>query len=394
MSPGRAVLLSTLVLSVGCGARSGESSPVSYHVEAREIEVLGPEFEFTRVRDLVVTEEAVWVLDAVSPFLTRVSRTGGAVRQFGRLGQGPGEFINPWSIQPIAVVSQPGIRVWDLGNARVYSFDTLGNLLHSKELSREHGVRVRGDLPEVSFVDPFRVRGTDSGFLSAYFPRRVDSSYEIATGSLRMVDQQLHPGPELAQFSDYVLKAGSSLREWASLPLWDACDGGVVLWSPISSEVLWMDQTGQVEGGTTVEETPRPITPEDIEIYLQRMWRLELGPGFRNADFDFQRLATKYRHLFPPDQPPVTDIRCESMEVVWLRLFDTTHDPLGRSQSWKKVSKDGPSERITFPASFVPRVFSPQAVWGLAEGPNGSQRLGRWSGFTDSNAPPKPITSN
>jgi hypothetical protein len=394
VSPGRAVLISTLVLSVGCGPSSGKSSPESYHVEAREIEVLGPEFRFTRVRDMVVTEDAVWVLDAAPPFLTRLSRADDEVTQFGRLGQGPGEFINPWSIQPTSVVSEPGIQVWDLGNARVYGFDTRGDLLHSKELSREHGVRVRGDLPEVSFVDPFRVRRTDAGFLSAYFPRRVDSSFEIATGSLRTVDQQLHPGPELAQFPDHVLQAESSLREWASLPLWDACDGGVVLWSPISSEVLWMDQTGQVEGGTTVEETPRPITPEDIEIYLQRMWRLELGPGFRNVDFDFPRLATEYRHLFPPDQPPVTDIRCESMEVVWLRLFDTTHDPLGRSQSWKKVSKDGSSGRITFPASFVPRVFSPQAVWGLTEGPDGSQRLGRWSGFTASDGLSQSTTSD
>jgi len=36
----------------------------------------------------------------------------------------------------------------------------------------------------------------------------------------------------LARFLDHLGDDPSSLREWVALPLWDVCDGDVVLWRP------------------------------------------------------------------------------------------------------------------------------------------------------------------
>lgn len=381
-----------LVTLVGCGPPSTGADVDTQDIERAVIEVIHPELQFTGVRDLVLAEDALWVLDGAPPYLTRVSLTDGADIQFGRNGQGPGEFRNPRSIQPAIGTDHSGVHVWDPGNGRVSRFGAQGALLDSEPLSNENGIRARGDIRDVSFVDPFRVRNSRFGFVSAFFPKRVDRSSDISSGSLRIVDRQLQPGPELIRFADHVAMTGSSLREWASVPLWDACEGTVVLWSPASSRVLWLSSKGRVEEEVSVQVPLRPVTLEDIETYLRQMARLELGPGFEKARIDYLRMARDNRDRFSENQPSVTDIRCESTENAWLRLFDTSHDPLGRSQTWIRVSRSGSSRRFTFHYEFKPSVFSNQGVFGLIEGADGSQRPGRWSGPADSeNGPPSSL---
>jgi len=375
--PGPAVML--LSALAGCSSAPPEASIEIRVVEAGEVQLLSTDPRFESVRDLVLTGGSLWVLDGAPPFVTRVSVGDGEAEQFGRGGQGPGEFLNPWAIQPTAGPETIGIRVWDLGNNRVSTLDTLGNLVGSERLSDEGRIRARTDIRDVSYADPFRVRKLGTDVVVGRFPRRIDRTGDLVMGSLQRADDRLEPGPELARFADHMAKGSSSLREWAAIPFWDVCDETVVLWSPASAEVVWLDLQGEVRAAAPVEETSAPLSLEDIEAYLGWMARLEIGPGYEEAGINYTSMAKSYRDRFAERRPFATDLRCQSEEVAWLRRFDTSSNPLGRGQSWLKVSTDGTRQEVSFPVEFTPVVFTKQGAYGLFEAPEGYQRLAWWS---------------
>ena len=170
----------------------------------------------------------------------------------------------------------------------------------------------------------------------------------------------------------------ANLREWAAVPLWDACDGGLVLWSPKRTEVQWLDSLGQTTLAVPVRVTTDPLSLQDIERYLRWMGRLELGPEHEGAGVDYERAAIERRTLFSDRRPFATDLKCESYGTAWLRLFDTASDPLGRSGEWLRVPMDRAFERVRFPVEFTPVLFTPEGVYGLYESPEGYQRLAWW----------------
>jgi len=371
------VLLSALA---GCSFASREATVEVRIVEASEIQFLPTEVQFVAVRDLVLAGEALWVLDGAPPFVTRMSLGDGEALQFGREGQGPGEFLDPRAIQPTVRPDTVGIRVWDFENNRVSSLDSLGDLVGSERLSDEGRIRARTDIRDVSYGDPFRVRSVGTDIVVGHFPRRIDRTADLVMGSLRRADDRLEPGPELARFADHMAEGTSSLREWAAVPFWDVCDEAVVLWSPASAEVVWLDLQGEVRASAPVEEDSAPLSLKDIEAYLRRMGRLELGPKYEEAGINYTSMAQSYRHRFAEWRPFATDLRCQSREVAWLRRFDTSWDPLGRGEAWLKVSTDGTRQKVRFPVEFTPAVFTEQGAYGLFEVPEGYQRLAWWSG--------------
>ena len=76
---------------------------------------------------------------------------------------------------------------------------------------------------------PVWLLAVGSRVVLATVPARIDRTADMAQGRLRLADRRLSPGTELARFLDHLGDDPSSLREWMALPLWDVCDGGVVL---------------------------------------------------------------------------------------------------------------------------------------------------------------------
>ena len=74
-------------------------------VSSTEIEALVPQVQFADVVDIVLDSTAVWVLDAVPPFITRVSHDGSGLLRFGFKGEGPGELAWPVALQ---LTEEPG----------------------------------------------------------------------------------------------------------------------------------------------------------------------------------------------------------------------------------------------------------------------------------------------
>jgi hypothetical protein len=124
-------------------------------------------------------------------------------------------------------------------------------------------------------------------------------------------------------------------------------------------------------------EVPKhPIEHRDIERYLERMARLEMGSAHRQHDLQIPTMARRYRDRFARERPVVTDLRCEDRGTVWLRLFSTVDDPLGRGPDWIRVDADGPHRHARVPSSFSPFLFTSEGHFGSLELPDGNQTIG------------------
>lgn len=366
------------LLAAGCSQGPSGTTAHTLWVEAHDLQHLAPEAPFVSVRDLAVGPESIWVLDAAPPFVTRISLPAGRVTRFGREGRGPGEFLSPCALQATPDPGTPGVVAWDPGNLRVLAFDTLGTLTSSEALDGAGTVRARSDLRNLSYVDPFRVRAVGNHVVLATFPARIDRTADMADGRLRLADPRLSPETELARFAHHMDGGASSLREWVALPLWDVCDGGVVLWSPGSSRVIWLDLEGTEIGSAAVPEPTEPVSLEDVERYLRWMGRLEMGPDHEAAGADYPGMARAVRERFAERRPVATDLRCQPGGVAWLRLFDTSADPLGSGQVWLKVPMGGKARRVGFPPGFIPMGFEADGAYGVLEVPQGHQVLAWW----------------
>lgn len=124
-----------------------------------------------------------------------------------------------------------------------------------------------------------------------------------------------------------------------------------------------------------------PIRLQDIERYLERMARLEMGPDYRTAGIDFAQRARTTRDRFAEDRPGVTGILCGEKGEVWLRLFDTDPDPLGRGREWLLVRAGEEPSLIRFPRAFKPFRFSRTRALGIVEIPGEGQGLA-WMDWT------------
>ncbi len=381
-------LMAPPAAAVGCGPLGDNGAPLSEAVETDDIQRIRPDIGFVGVRDLTLHEGSVWVLDAAPPFLTRISFADGSIVQTGRKGQGPGEYRAPWAVQPaLEGFRGDGVRVWDLGNARVSRIGRDGAFLESGPFDRDNGLKARGNIRDLSYVDPFRIRNLEGRIVSGHFPQRVNGTLDILGGTLQIADHHLRPAGEIFRFMDGVDLRHSSSPVWASVPLWDACGGVVAVWNPAFSGVQWFDSGGLLIGQDHVQVHPRTVGPAAVLSYIRWRVRVESGAGSPIPESYIQRLEQRFRPVFAKEAPPVTDIRCQAPGTAWLRLFDTSQDPVGRSQTWERVSDNNDHRRITFPPGFTPLVFSGQGAVGLMTGPDGLEHLARWP---DPISTPKP----
>jgi hypothetical protein len=140
-----------------------------------------------------------------------------------------------------------------------------------------------------------------------------------------------------------------------------------------------MNLAGRETGAVQIGGISTPIESHDIEAYLRWMARLELGPDYDAAGIDYAGMARARRDQFVEVHPGPTGLRCESENKAWLRLFDTAIDPLGRGQTWLRVSKEEGLRRYRFPDAFTPAVFNAEGAFGIWEVPEGYQQLAWWS---------------
>ena len=154
------------------------------------------------------------------------------------------------------------------------------------------------------------------------------------------------------------------MREWAEVPLWDACFGTLTVWNPISKEIVWFNPDWTPRARARLDLPSVPLDHKDIERYLEAMARHELGPEYSTQGIDFSLMARQHRSRFATHQPLATDLRCQGPNLAWLRLFSTSSDPLGRGSNWIAMDDGGAVHHMSAPGRGHPSALSPQMGFG------------------------------
>lgn len=361
---------------LACHGPTKEAAP-DLELLATDLHVLEEDVVFADVRDAVATPDGFWILDGHEPFVTGFDLDGMVRQRFGRKGRGPSELLQPRAIQSAGPGRHADILVWDPGNARVSRFSTAGDPVAVMPEHAGHA-GIRSDLPEVTYVDPFRVRRVGKHFAYVRYPAGLSRTADLARGRLTMADA---PGLERGSALGGIVPDGDSPEggagELAGLPLWDGCgDRGLAVWEPDERTVTWMDPAGSATPAVPVPIRPRRLDEADIERYLGLMARLEIGADPEERGLDLSAMARSSRELFARDAPVATELRCGVGHEAWLRLFDTSSDPLGRGRDWLVVDTIG-FTRVRLPGGFSPLVILPDRIVGVLEEARG-QRIAWW----------------
>lgn len=365
----RSVALALLAAAAGCGRAEAEA--------ARAVRETAPAVSFQAdetlhdVRDVVVDDAGrVWVLAGLEPFVRTYAPDGRLVRTFGRLGKGPGEIMNPWSLFLTGVPSAP-IGVWDVGMRRLVHFSADGASMGSRSIDVLPNT-VRSDMRDITYGTVDVLRGWGGGYVLQDEPGGVIHPVQILYSRLVKLDGDGRTVGILADFRQRFRGQISQLQGASTmvpLPLWASCaDGGLVFLDPFESTLVWIDSAGR-ETGTTRLTLPRPrLEEEDRRRYLSHVIALELHgqqveAGYLESVVD--RALRSQRNRFPETAPPAVDLLCGPPGEAWLQRFSTDDHPLGYAREWMVVDRQGNSRALRFPPRFQPRFLTRDAAIGV-----------------------------
>lgn len=366
-----AVTLLGLALA-SCGTSKADTPDHTPVVRVEEVEPLAVDVTFSDVREITVTDEAIWVLDRHPPFVTFIQRAASSgIARFGDRGDGPHELRQPVALDPV----ENGVHVWDveLGKRVLYAVD--GSLDEVERLSPDRSGPIRSNIDRVSHLDPWRVRRLGQRWVYNRFPDGMNRPMEYGRGSLVVVDQNLGSPAPLIGLTELVPRDARSIGQFPAMPLWDACPAGLLLWNPRLARIEWRNATGSLTRTQPVSSEGVETTLPGVERFLREMARLELGPG--THDVDIRGRAEAVQREFGELATPFVDLRCGGNGSAWLRLFDLEADAMGDGPSWLSLSPSGHPAQVRFPDGFTPHVFADDAVLGVVETEQG-QALALW----------------
>lgn len=362
------------LLTVGCVLDEERHDVPQLLVGPDEVEPFERSPIFADVRELRVDHDGVWVLDRVQPFVTFVplERDRDLV-QFGRLGDGPSELREPVAIR----LAQDGVEIWDVASNKRVSYSRDGSLVSVGTLDFRGSGWIRGDMTEVSHLDPWRVREAHGQVVFARFPTGMTHPLDYGRGSLVTTGLDLTTTDPIVSFAEHLPRDARALGQFPAMPLWDLCsDGTLLTWDARSGQVRWWEEGGRATRSAFVPSDGLRITLDGVERYLTLMARHELGPGFESAGIDFGRLARDARPAFGAFASPFVDLRCSLDGTAWLRRFDLEADPLGRGLTWLRVDPRRETS-VRLPSDFDPFFYDRDGAVGLLTTSQG-ETLARW----------------
>ena len=87
---------------------------VDIHLSEPDICIGINEVYFSAIMDYIISDEYIYILDYVAPFISVFDSDGQLIKQFGKQGQGPGEFIRPTRInRPTALATHQTVCLGD-----------------------------------------------------------------------------------------------------------------------------------------------------------------------------------------------------------------------------------------------------------------------------------------
>jgi len=393
-----------VLIGSGCGRQDSSGSAASMSVDSAyslvadlRIGTTGrPEpDQFFRISDLDVDAAGdIYVLDAGDAVVRIFDETGTPLRQFGRKGSGPGEFLEPARI----AVARDTILIVD---SRLHLFSATGDLLQT----------VSVDWTRVGW--PLAVGGGPNGWLvacrvmfNASGPVEEDRSARIRgprhnTLLARSFD------PSVPAFSDPVLTLDGQefylIGEagWAQQPLF-APDPRITP-SPSGTFFVTAGDDYRIDvvaaDGSPVRSIRHtvgriPVTQKDFEESL----RIATEPLRARTAGE----PSEWLNAFDQDYPELP--RAKSRPVVGRLLpamdgsllverldLDTQPFVDGDASVWDYLGPDGAIRgRITVPGRATPLRFTGASLYGIEKDANDVQSVVRWRLVADDSVPSPP----
>lgn len=311
--------------------------------------------------------DRIVVLTSYEPLLRRYSLGGVPEAQFGRKGDGPGEFRLAWT----PVENAPGLEVWDPARARIVSLSATGVETGATPV-RGLVPNTRIDIGDVTYGDPFQVAAHPSGFVLQSFPAPISAADDLLNGSLVVVNRA---GGVTDTLFNFRTVAGRDrlvgpARRLIPVPLWAACpSGSLIIYDGVTPELrILADGDGQ---RAAVRALPahlhlgESLADSEVRNYVRHTLVhefLEHQADTLEVDAEVDRLLAEGRSGFGRIAPTVTRLLCDEAGAIWLNEFSTTDDPIGYSRFWTVVAAEG-TYRVEMPARFrVHQVRSGGAV--------------------------------
>jgi hypothetical protein len=324
--------------------------------------------DFGRLADVAPSRsgDTLYVLDQMEARIYAFARKGHLLFDFGRKGDGPGEFRAPSHLLVLPWSGEVG--VWDREAQRL--------TIHLPDGSRP---RVMDPAPyerRTSSRTVERLAAFDSGFLMEVHADPLEVTPEQQRGALVRLDTALGNADTLVRFPVAGVRAwhvetaaGSSATTWLNPPIfspapsWDVLADGTVLFAPGGpAEAYRLDANSVL--GMRWPSPPRRITRGD------RLRRLagEIDTGIlRVPDVPLAFLETLHRQFFAHVRPSVTGVLAGPGGEVWVRRFDTTESWEGHARVWDRAAWNGAGrEPVRLPPRFRPLHIAHGLIYGIA----------------------------
>ncbi len=358
-----AVALSTL--ATGCAPSDSDlpreppvsvlSAPLWTVGEAEE-----PTALFQSIRSLAVSPDGVVAIADLGGRVALFDSLGNWVREVGRRGEGPGEYLQPTWVH----FSGDSIFVWDVQLRRLSLFSLSGEFRSSRPVVqigtglriRAHGAGLVAEMESGQTVDP----DPALGFVLHVIPGGSGADtllgpYPIPEYGWKIVDERTQNGV-------LVQPPVFSIR-----PPWDVCDGMLVWADPLGDSLVVKALGQDTRDVIHLESGTESVSERDKELYLialQDQWGLdeETMSGIREGT------------IFASARPEVTEVVCGPNEEIWVSDFDpAVLDPSsGVGSSWRALDRSGRLLRImSFPQGFLLRAVAGDTAYGVSRTEHG-----------------------
>lgn len=299
-----------MVIGTVLAACEEDSPPVEApELELTPLVLVSPDgIPFGRIADIELgADGSLYVLDAQRRTVRVFDQQGIETGEFGGAGGGPGEFG-----RPVRLLWRPGGELWvlDLGNARLASFDSTGELIETHPL------------PDVGLAFPLAV-----GFASPDTLRWVGlSSPDLSNMAAAWAETTLEGG-------SWVSKNPEDLPfvQWPELFTLDSNGMVMVLPVPFSGEPQFeFDHAGRFWYATTasptvsawspgaglsseieVDASVTAVTPEDVEEALAE-------PDLDELRALGDETLNRFSGMIPGTMPPLAGFFFGEGDQVWV----------------------------------------------------------------------------
>jgi hypothetical protein len=325
----------------------------------------GPEYQFGQIGSIALTSRGdVVVVDRQARQVRVYSRTGTFLRSMGRPGSGPGEFSR--SVADALVAPGDTILVPDVQNRRIHRFGPDGTLL--------------ADVPlDVSRYRPLRfdVNPSSHGMTAQLRPVGTTPGPDAPSmDELRVIEPSGRFGDTLLQVPSGGLFGPNIVRYFTPEPMWDVTDSSTVLYAVNSTyRIRSYDRDGVLRRIISKPSEPRPITDRDIRAFFSYLDRAWLAAGVPPS-----RLAVNHRRVsFAEMFPAFAVFHVGPQGTIWVQRVQAPGDLSDEAiEQYNFIEDFGAAEWdvfdrngrflgvVTMPGRFQPRLFTEEAVYGVA----------------------------